>query len=111
MNAPHRIINGLAGAIGSALPFALATRTLFPQARIVAALGDGTFGFHPLEFDIAVRHDLPFVAVIGNDGRWNAEVQIQHRTYGDDRVIGCHLRASRYDEVVRALDAHGAAVE
>ena len=111
VNAPHRIINGPAGAIGSALPFALAARTLFPQARIAATLGDGTFGFHPLEIDTAVRHDLPFVAVVGNDARWNAEVQIQHRTYGADRAVGCDLLASRYDEVARALDAHGAAVE
>ena len=111
VNAPHRIINGPAGAIGSALPFALAARTLFPQARIAATLGDGTFGFHPLEIDTAVRHGLPFVAVIGNDARWNAEVQIQHRTYGADRAVGCDLRASRYDEVVRALDGHGAAVD
>ena len=57
VNAPHRIINGPAGAIGSALPFALAARTLFPQARIAATLGDGTFGFHPLEIDTAVRHE------------------------------------------------------
>ena len=111
VNAPHRIINGPAGAIGSALPFALAARTLFPEARIAATLGDGTFGFHPLEIDTAVRHDLPFVAVIGNDARWNAEVQIQHRTYGADRAVGCDLRATRYDELARALDAHGAAVD
>ena len=111
VNAPHRIINGPAGAIGSALPFALAARTLFPQARIAATLGDGTFGFHPLEIDTAVRHDLPFVAVIGNDARWNAEVQIQHRTYGADRAVGCDLRATRYEEVIRALDAHGSSVE
>ena len=111
VNAPHRIINGPAGAIGSALPFALAARTLFPEARIAATLGDGTFGFHPLEIDTAVRHDLPFVAVIGNDARWNAEVQIQHRTYGADRAVGCDLRASRYDAMARALDAHGSSVE
>ncbi len=111
VSAPHRIINGPAGAIGAALPFALAARTLFPVARIAATMGDGTFGFHPLEIDTAVRHDLPFVAVIGNDARWNAEVQIQHRNYGADRAIGCELRASRYDGVARALDAYGAAVE
>ena len=111
VRAPHRIINGPSGAIGAALPFALAARTLFPKARIAAAMGDGTFGFHALEIDTAVRHDLPFVAVIGNDARWNAEVQIQHRNYGAGRAVGCELRASRYDGVARALDAYGAAVE
>ena len=111
VSAPHRIINGPAGAIGAALPFALAARTLFPGARIAAALGDGTFGFHALEIDTAVRYGLPFVAVIGNDARWNAEVQVQHRNYGAGRAFGCELRASRYDGVARALDAYGAAVE
>lgn len=111
VSAPHRIINGPAGAIGAALPFALAARTLFPEARIAAALGDGTFGFHAMEIDTAVRYCLPFVAVIGNDARWNAEVQVQHRNYGAARAAGCELRPSRYHGVARALDAYGAAVE
>lgn len=111
VEAPHRIINGPAGAIGAALPFAIAARTLFPRARIAATMGDGTFGFHALEIDTAIRHDLPFVAVVGNDSRWNAEVQIQCRNYGADRAVGCELRASRYEEVARALNGHGQAVE
>ncbi len=111
VDAPHRIINGPAGAIGAALPFALAARTLFPGARIAATLGDGTFGFHALEIDTAVRYCLPFVAVIGNDARWNAEVQVQRRNYGAGRAAGCELRPSRYDGVARAMDAYGAAVE
>ena len=102
VNAPHRIINGPAGAIGSALPFALAARTLFPQARIAATLGDGTFGFHPLEIDTAVRHGLPFVAVVGNDARWNAEVQIQHRTYGADRAVGCDRMSNMIADCLEA---------
>ena len=71
-------------------------------------LGDGTFGFHMAEFDTAVRHDLPFIAVIGNDGRWNAEYQIQLRQYGADRAKGCLLAPSaRYDKVAAALGGHG----
>ena len=45
-------------------------------------MGDGTFGFHCAEIDTAVRYRLPFVAVVGNDARWNAEYQIQLRDYG-----------------------------
>ena len=44
--APCRVINGPPGSIGSALPFAAAAKLAFPQARVVAMLGDGTFGFH-----------------------------------------------------------------
>ena len=60
-----------------------------------------------MEFDTAVRYGLPFVAVVGNDAAWNAEYQIQFRDYGPDRLVGCELLPSRYDEVVRALGGHG----
>ncbi len=74
-------------------------------------MGDGTFGFHMAEFDTAVRHDLPFVAIVGNDGTWNAEYQIQLRSYGEARAHGCELLPSRYDKVVEALGGHGEFVE
>ena len=107
VSAPHRIINGPSGSIGSAIPFALAARLAFPASRVVAMLGDGTFGFHAMEFDTAVRYQLPFVAVVGNDSTWNAEYQIQLREYGPDRLIGCELLPSRYDQVAEALGGHG----
>jgi len=107
LHAPHRVINGVAGSIGSALPFAVAARLARPDAPVVALLGDGTFGFHAAEIDTAVRHALPFVAVVGNDARWNAEYQIQLKRYGPDRLIGCELRPLRYDHVTVALGGHG----
>jgi thiamine pyrophosphate-dependent acetolactate synthase large subunit-like protein len=107
LSARHRIINGPSGAIGGGIPFALAARLAFPESRIVTTVGDGTFGFHPLEFETAVRHSLPFVCVVGNDARWNAEHQIQLRDYGPERTIGCELLPARYDEVVRSLGGHG----
>jgi acetolactate synthase-1/2/3 large subunit len=107
LGAPRRIINGPAGAIGSALPFAAAAKLACPDARVVAMLGDGTFGFHMAELDTAVRHRLNYVAVIGNDATWNAEYQIQLRAYGEDRATGCELLPTRYGAVASALAAHG----
>ncbi len=108
LSAPARVINGVAGAIGPSIPFALAARAARPDARILAVLGDGTFGFHMAEFDTAHRHGLPFVAVVGNDARWNAEHQIQLREYGVARAHGCGLApGTRYDLVAAALGGHG----
>ncbi len=108
IRAETRIINGVAGSIGSAIPFALAARVARPNATIIAAMGDGTFGFHMAEFDTAARHNLPFVALIGNDSTWNAEYQIQLRTYGQARVHGCELApGAAYEQVVAALGGHG----
>ena len=107
ISAPNRIINGPAGAIGASIPTAIAASIAHPEKTIIAMLGDGTFGFHGMEFDTAVRYNLPFIAIIGNDARWNAEYQIQLNNYGSDRTIGCELHPSRYDLVVKALGGHG----
>ncbi len=108
MSASTRIINGTAGSIGSAIPFALAARVARPNATVVAVLGDGTFGFHMAEYDTATRHHLPFIAVVGNDSCWNAEYQIQLRTYGKARTVGCELLPGvAYEKAVAALGGHG----
>jgi acetolactate synthase-1/2/3 large subunit len=109
--AGRRVINGVAGSIGSSLSFALSARLLEPRAPVFVVLGDGTIGFHLSEFETAVRRGLPFVAVLGNDARWNAESQIQLRDYGQNRMHGCELLPSRYDRVVAALGGHGEYVE
>ena len=74
-------------------------------------LGDGTFGFHMAEFETAVRCNLPFVAVVGTDARWNAEYNLQVRDYGPNRTFGCELLPTRYDLVVAALGGHGELVQ
>ena len=109
--APHRVINGPAGSIGAALPFAGAAALALPGARVVALLGDGTFGFHCAELDTAVRHKLAYVAVVGNDACWNAEHQIQLKSYGAARAHGCELLPTRYDRVAAGFGAHAEHVE
>jgi acetolactate synthase-1/2/3 large subunit len=107
----RRLINGVAGSIGSSLSFALAARLQDPAAPVFAVLGDGTIGFHMAEFETAARRRLPFVAVLGNDARWNAESQIQLREYGKERMHACDLLPVRYDQAVVALGGHGEFVE
>jgi acetolactate synthase I/II/III large subunit len=107
VNAPIRIINGQGGSIGSAIPFAIAAALARPNARVVAATGDGACGFHLLEIDTAVRAGLTPLVVVGNDACWNAEHQIQLRAYGRDRVYATELAPTRYDAAAAALGAHG----
>ena len=111
LTAPMRVINGSAGAIGSALPMALAARIACPDALVVALMGDGTFGFHCSEFDTAVRAGVPFLCIVGNDACWNAEHQIQLRSYGEDRAWGCDLLPTAYDAVAAGFGGHGVSVE
>ena len=103
----RRITNGVAGSIGAATPFALAARVAEQNDPVLTIMGDGTFGFHMAEFDTAVRNDIPFVAVVGNDACWNAEHQIQIRDYGENRAHACELLPARYDQVVEAMGGYG----
>ena len=109
--AGTRLINGPSGSIGSAIPMALGAKSAHPDRLVIAAVGDGTFGFHAFELDTAARHGLPIVAVVGNDARWNAEHQLQLQHYGAERAVGCELAPTRYDQVAAALGAHGEHVE
>ncbi|WP_299452402.1 thiamine pyrophosphate-dependent enzyme, partial [uncultured Pigmentiphaga sp.] len=111
LRAGHRMVNGVAGAIGGALPMALGARCVYPDAPIVAVMGDGTFGFHCAEIDTGVRYGLPFVCLVANDARWNAEYQIQLNTYGKDRTVGCELLPTRYEKVAQGFGAQGAYVD
>ncbi|MGQ0655365.1 MAG: thiamine pyrophosphate-binding protein [Betaproteobacteria bacterium] len=110
LSAPHRVINGPAGSIGAALPFAAAAKLAFPDSTVLAALGDGTFGFHMAEIETALRCRLPYIALVGNDACWNAEYQIQLRAYGKDRAHGLDLLPVKYGAVAAAMGAYGADV-
>ena len=107
----ERLINGLSGSIGSALPMAVAAKLACPERPVLALMGDGTFGFHAFELDTALRCGAPIVVVIGNDARWNAEHTLQVRHYGAERAVGCELLPARYDRVAEALGGHGELVE
>jgi acetolactate synthase I/II/III large subunit len=110
IKTPIRVVNGTAGAIGGATPFAIGAAIERPDALVLAFMGDGAFGFHPSEFDTAVRYGVKMVCVVGNDCCWNAEYQIQLRTYGEARLTGCELSPVEYDKVAKAFGADGVTV-
>ncbi len=51
------------------------------------------------------------VAIIGNESRWNAVYHIQLRVFGAQRLLGCELEETRYDQVVRSLGGYGEFVD
>jgi acetolactate synthase-1/2/3 large subunit len=105
------VLNGKLGGIGPAIPFAIAAKIARPDQRSAAFLGDGTFGFHGLELDTAVRFNLPLVVIVGNDAGWAAERHRQRQVYGQDRVVASDLLPTRYDRVAEALGCHAEHVE
>jgi acetolactate synthase I/II/III large subunit len=98
--------SGPFGCLGSGPGYALAAKLARPERQVVLLQGDGAFGFSGMEWDTLVRHNVPVVSVIGNNGIWALEKHPMEALYGYSVVA--ELRPeTRYDEVVRALGGHG----
>jgi len=110
-SAKTRMINGPSGAIGGGICYAIGASIARPDATIFLTMGDGTAGFYLAEFNTAVRAACSIVALIGNDYRWNAEVQIQIESFGADRVYGCELDATaNYADAAAGLGVDAATI-
>jgi acetolactate synthase-1/2/3 large subunit len=108
---PGDLVNEPSGAIGYALPFAVAAALARPAATVVALAGDGAFGFYALELETAARCAAPVLVVVGNDAAWGTERHLQLRRYGADRAVATDLLPARYDVLATALGGHGEHVE
>ncbi len=98
------------GCLGSGPGYALAAKVAHPDRQVCLLLGDGAFGFAGMEFDSFVRHGLPIVGVMGNNGIWALEKHPMEFLYGYS--VAAELQPEcRYDEVVRALGGHGELVQ
>ncbi|HLY82643.1 MAG TPA: acetolactate synthase [Acidimicrobiales bacterium] len=94
------------GCLGTGLGYAMAARVAHPGRQVVLMLGDGAAGFSLMDVDSLVRHGLPVVIVVGNNGNWGLEKHPMRRVYGYD--VAADLQPEcRYDEVVRALGGAG----
>ena len=102
---------GPLGTLGVGMPFALAAQVARPDKRVLIIYGDGLFGLNGMEFDTAVRFDLPIVGIVGNDAAWGQMLRPQVALYGEERVVATQLAYTRYDKVVEALGGHGEYVE
>ena len=97
------------GCLGNGPGYAIAARVVRPSSQVVLLLGDGAAGFSLMDVDTMVRHQLPVVMVVGNNGMWGLEKHPMQAIYGWD--MACDLQpACRYDEVVRALGGAGETV-
>ena len=100
---------GSLGCIGIGTPFGIAAGLACP-GRVVAVLtGDGSFGFNAMEIDTAVRHRVPILIVVANNGAWAIEVRDQQETYG--KVVGTRLQYADHAAMARAFGLYAERIE
>jgi acetolactate synthase-1/2/3 large subunit len=98
------------GCLGTGPGYAMAAALAKPGKQVVMMMGDGAFGFAGMDFDSLVRHKIPAVAVIGNNGIWALEKHPMEFLYGYS-VAAELTPGMRYDEIARTLGGHGEFVE
>jgi acetolactate synthase I/II/III large subunit len=98
------------GALGSGPGYAMAAKLAHPDRQVVLLSGDGAFGFSAMEFDTMVRHNIPVVCVVGNNGIWALEKHPMLSMLGVSIAADLGDR-TRYDKVVEALGGYGELVD
>ena len=100
---------GAFGTLGVGAGFALGAKCVRPDAETWLVWGDGASGYGLAEFDTFVRHDVPVIAVVGNDASWAQIAREQVKMLGDD--VGTVLARSDYHRVVEGFGAAGLVVK
>ena len=96
----HWLDVGPLWCIGIGVPFGLAAKLARPDEQVLILSGDGSFGFGVFEYNTALRHNIPIVSVVNNDGAWGMIKHDQEDSFGEHRVTGTELGITRYDKIV-----------
>jgi acetolactate synthase-1/2/3 large subunit len=103
----HRLNSGAFGTMGVGLPYGVGAKVARPDTQVLVLHGDGSFGINAMDIDTAVRHKVPVVCVISNNGGWTADAPWTRPLPKPGRNLG----HTRYDRMAMELGAHGELVE
>ena len=96
---------GVFGTLGVGAGFALGAKLCRPEAEVWILYGDGSVGYSLAEFDTFVRHNIPVIAVVGNDAGWTQIAREQMEILEDD--VGTVLRHSGYHIAAEGFGGKG----
>jgi len=106
------------GMLGAGVAQATGAAVARPGTPICCIIGDGAMGFHPQEVETAVRNGLQVVFLVLCDKQWGMVKMNQQfalkpiktlikKSLGPDETIKADLGEIRFDELARAMGAHG----
>ena len=98
----HSVNAGPNGCMGVAVPFGMGAKVAKPNTQVIVLSGDGSFGFNGIEVDTMIRHKIPAMIVVSNNGGW---ASVGGMSAGRD------LEFSRYDKMAEVFGGHGEFVE
>lgn len=96
---------GAFGTLGVGGGFALGAKLVRPDADVWIIYGDGSLGYSVAEFDTFKRHNLPVIALVGNDACWTQIAREQVPMFKSS--VACNLEFSDYEVVARGFGGTG----
>jgi acetolactate synthase-1/2/3 large subunit len=106
------------GMLGAGVAQATGAAVARPGTPVCCIIGDGAMGFHPQEVETAVRNGLQVIFLVLCDKQWGMVKMNQQfalkpiktlikKSLGPDETIKADLGEIRFDELARAMGAHG----
>jgi len=104
----HWMDPGPLGTLGVGTPFAMASKFAQPEKEVVCLFGDGSFSLTGWDFQTAMRFNLPFIGIVGNNSYMNQIRCGQINKYGKERGdVGNYLGDVKFDLFAKMLDGYG----
>ncbi len=96
---------GAFGTLGVGGGFALGAKLVNPEADVWIIYGDGSLGYSVAEFDTFKRHNIPVIALVGNDACWTQIAREQVPMFKSS--VGCNLSYCDYQTVAKGFGGEG----
>ncbi|GAA1552136.1 thiamine pyrophosphate-dependent enzyme [Brevibacterium picturae] len=107
---PASLVGARNGAMGLAVPGAVAASLVFPERRAVAVCGDGDFLMNGQELATAFAHGAKPLVIVVDNGVYGTIVQHQVNHY-PGRPSGTRMVNPDFATWMSAFDGHGERVE
>ena len=98
------------GAMGYAVPAAVAAKLRHPDLPVVCFVGDGGFQMSALELATAAQEGAAIIVIVVNNGMYGTIRMFQERAY-PGRVVGTRLHNPDFAALARACGAAGEVIE
>ena len=100
----HYLSPGYQDNLGWSYGTALGAQAALPGRKVLCVAGDGGFMYQAQELATAMRHNLPVVVVVFDDGAFGNVRRIQEQQYGN-RLIACDLANPDFTAFARSFGA------
>ena len=100
------ITSGYQGTLGYGFATSLGVQVGNPDKKVLSISGDGGFMYNMQELSTAVRHKIPLVAIVFNDGAFGNVKRIQQEGYGG-RTIASDLTNPDFVKLAESFGAAG----